>query len=400
MTDTTQLKQNAPGTEGTGAFAPTSGGANVSQDYTPNPEEAKRALEVYLAALPPEQRAKFARYNTTMLTEALSAENSNPALESLLPTLKTIDAATILSTEYPPIDWIVPDYLAPGLTFLVGKPKVGKSWLALQLALSVLTGGKMFEKDVKAGRALILALEDNERRLNDRMKKQGWHVNPGKVDFMMSDTFREQITALNAGGGKRLLKFIEKNHYRVVIVDTFSRAIQGDQLDAGDMTEAVGPLQQYALNKGVSLIIVDHMPKNSPSANPIDHVYGSVGKVGVTDLLWGLYKEQGRAGAKLAITGRDVAETELKLTFDTNGFYWHSEGIASDVEMTARRKSILDALRDLGRAQLKEIAEVTGQKESHCHVRLQDLVNAGKVKRLPDAQTTRVFYELVNENEQ
>lgn len=370
---------------------------NHHPNYTPSPEDAKRALAVYLAALPADLRAKMERFNSHILNEALSIENSSPELESLLPGLKTIDAATILKTEYPPIDWVVPDYLAPGLTFLVGKPKVGKSWLALQLALSVLTGGRMFEKDLKRGRVLILALEDNERRLNDRMKKQGWQVNPGSVDFMMSDVFREQITALNAGGGKRLLKFIEKNRYRVVIVDTFSRSIQGDQLDAGEMTEAIGPLQQYALNKGVALVIIDHMPKNAPSQNPIDHIYGSVGKAGVTDSLWGLYKEQGRAGAKLAITGRDVAETELKLTFDLRGFYWHCEGVANDVEMTAKRKDILDALRDLGRANLKEIAEVTGQDKSNCHGRLQDLVNDGKVKRIASAQTPEVSYELAGE---
>jgi RecA-family ATPase len=392
----TDINQNASA-GGAEAFTKGTLVTERQPDYTPNPEEAKQALSVYLAALPSDMRTKIERYNTRLLTEALEGGSTNPAIESLLPGLKTIDAATILSTEYPPIDWVVPDYLAPGLTFLVGKPKVGKSWLALQLALSVLTGGKMFDKDVRAGRVLILALEDNERRLNDRMKKQGWQVRPGSVDFMMSDTFRDQIAALNAGGGKRLLKFIDKNHYQVVIVDTFSRAIQGDQLDAGEMTEAVGPLQQYALNKGVALVIIDHMPKNSPSQNPIDHVYGSVGKAGVTDSLWGLYKEQGRAGAKLAITGRDVAETELKLTFDLRGFYWHCEGVASDIEMTAKRKDILDALGDLGKAQLKEIADVTGQKESNCHHRLQDLINAGKVKRIADAQTTRIFYELIDE---
>ncbi len=362
--------------------------------YTTSPEVAKQAFAAYLAALPPEQRAKLERYNTHMITEALSGDQSNPALESFLPGLKTIDSATILSTEYPPIDWIVPDYLAPGLTFLVGKPKVGKSWLSLQLALAVLTGGKMFDKDIAPGRVLILALEDNERRLNDRMKKQGWQVKPGGVDFMMSDTFREQITALNAGGGKRLLRFIEKSRYRLVIVDTFSRAIQGDQLDAGEMTEAIGPLQQYALSRGVALVIVDHMPKNSLSASPIDHVYGSVGKAGVTDLLWGLYKEQGKAGAKLAITGRDVAETELKLSFDLRGFYWNCEGNAYDVEITERRKKILDVLKDMGRAQLKEIAEASGQPQGNCHVRLQDLVNAGLVKKIAEAQGSGVFYEL------
>jgi RecA-family ATPase len=370
---------------------------NHQGNYTSSPDEAKQAFETYLAYLPREQREKLQRYSTLVITEALNSEQPNPALESLLPGFKTIDAATIQNTEYPDIDWVVPDYLAPGLTFLAGKPKVGKSWLALQLALSVMSGGKIFDKDVKAGRVLILALEDNERRLNDRMKKQAWEIRPGYVDFMMADTFREQITALNAGGAKRLLRFIEKSKYRLVIVDTYSRAIQGDQLDAGEMTEAIGPLQQYALSKSVALVFIDHMPKNSISQNPIDHIYGSVAKAGITDLLWGLYKEQGKAGAKLAITGRDVAETELKLMFDLRGFYWHCEGNALDVEMTDRRKKIIEALRDLGRSQLKAIAETAGQRENHCHERLQDLVNAGKVKRIAEAQTTSVFYELIEE---
>lgn len=361
----------------------------------PNADEMRKAFETYKQGLPPEVRAKLEKYNNYVINEALKADEADPVLDNLLPDIKTIDAATILQTEYPPINWIVEDYLAPGLNFLVGKPKVGKSWLALQLALSVLTGGKTFEKEVKSGRVLIIALEDNERRLNDRMKKQNWQVKPGMVDYIMADTFREQISALNAGGGKRLLKYIERKKYRLVIVDTFSRAIQGDQLDPGEMTQAVGHLQQYAISKDIALLIVDHMPKNSPSQSPIDHIYGSVAKAGVTDGLWGIYKEQGKAGAKLAITGRDIAETELKLTFDLRGFYWHCEGVAHDVELTAQRKKILDALEELETAaQLKTIAQFSGQPESHCHQRLQDLVNAGLVKRITEAQTRKVFYQL------
>lgn len=360
----------------------------------PSPSEMKSGFEVYLRGLPPDLRSKLERFNQHVIAEAANTDQPDPRIDNLLPEIKTIDAATILATEYPPIDWIIEDHLAPGLTFLVGKPKVGKSWLALQLALSVLTGGKMFDRDVKAGRVLILALEDNERRLSDRMKKQNWKVKPGMVDFLMADSFRDQISALNTGGGKRLLKFIEKKKYRLVIVDTFSRAIQGDQLDPAEMTGAVGALQQYALSKGIALVIVDHMPKNSQSQNPIDHVYGSVAKAGVTDALWGLYKEQGKSGAKLAITGRDIAENELKLTFDTHGFFWHSEGNAFDVEMTARRQEILEALKVLGTSQEKAIVEYTGQYKSHCHARLQDLVNAGLVKRITSAQNPNVFYEL------
>jgi predicted transcriptional regulator/Mrp family chromosome partitioning ATPase len=357
------------------------------------PEELKSYLEVYLQGLPPELAIKLRRANERFLNDALEANDSNPIIEGLLPGFKTIDAATILQTKYPPIPWIIPDLLPPGLTFLSGKPKVGKSWLALQLAQAILTGGKFFDRDVEKGKVLYLALEDNERRLQDRMNKQGWPVNPGGVEFMLYPTFREQIGHLNSGGGKRLLKSIEAKGFRLVIIDTFSRAIHGDQLNVSEMTEAVGGIQQYALNKGIGLFVLDHMPKNiGDLIDPIQTVYGSVGKSAVLDTVWGLYKERGKAGAKLAISGRDVKDETLKLTFDPRGFFWNCEGNAYQFDMTHQRQDILDALKSLGKSQLKAIAETAGQPPHHVHERLQDLCNAGLIIR--SNEDGGVFYEV------
>lgn len=365
-----------------------------NEDYTPTPEEAKEFFQKYLQALPVDVRPKFERYNQALITEILSGDHAIPGLEGLLPALKTLDAAKILETDYPPIPFIIPDYLPSGLTFLIGKPKVGKSWLAMQLALSVMIGGKMLNRNVEKGRVLYLALEDNERRLQTRMRKQNWIAHEGGVEFMFSDTFRDQITALNAGGGKRLLKYIEKQKYKVVIVDTFSRSIQGDQLDPAEMTEAVGPLQQYALNKGIALVIIDHMPKNSgDTSDPIANIYGSVAKAGVTDTAWAIYKEQGKIGAKLAINGRDVEEHVLQLTFDTRGFYWNCEGSAADIAITETRKAILITLETLGKSQAMAIAEATGQPLNHVRERLNDLANEGRVLRTRSGQ--HVFFELM-----
>lgn len=390
---TARQKENAPVKEVTEARAQDARQRD-NQDYTPSLEDAKVYLEKYLNAFPPELRAKYENINMRFITEALSADNAAPGLENLLPALKVVDSAKILNTEYPPLSWIVPEYLPPGLTFIIGKPKVGKSWLCLQLALAVSTGGRMFGRDVEKGRVLYLALEDNERRLQDRMRKQNWSASPGNVEFMLADSFRDQITALNAGGGKRLLKYIERQKYRVVIVDTFSRAIQGDQLDPGDMTESVGALQQYALSKNISLVIIDHMPKNTGEFNdPVGHIYGSVAKAGVMDTAWGLYKEQGKAGAKLGIGGRDVEENLLQLTFDTRGFYWNCEGNAGDIAMSEQRKALFEALEDLGKSQAKDIAEATGQAVNHVRERLNDLANQGKIMRVNDGKS--VFYSVI-----
>jgi RecA-family ATPase len=307
-----------------------------------------------------------------------------PGLESLLPRLKTFTAAEILAMDFPPIPWIVPDYLPPGLTFLYGKPKVGKSWMALQLALSVSTGGKVFSKDIQARRVLYLALEDRERRLKDRMKKQNWPADPS-VDYMFYDEFREMIGALNSGGGKRLLAYIDAQKFGLVIVDTFSRSIQGDQLDSTQMVEAVGPLQQYALSRDIGLIFVDHMPKNTVIIDPIANLYGSVAKAGIMDTAWGIYKEQGKRGATLTITGRDVEEHTLKLVFEMDGYYWHCEGEAPEIEMTDRRQEILEYLKDQDQpTRLSRIAKDLGKDRGNTFKRLADLCNSGLIKRLGD----------------
>jgi hypothetical protein len=74
MTDTSKLKQNAPA-GGAEAFHEETLMTERHPDYTPNPDEAKRGLAVYLAAFPPEKREEIERYNEKMLTDALAPAN-------------------------------------------------------------------------------------------------------------------------------------------------------------------------------------------------------------------------------------------------------------------------------------------------------------------------------------
>ena len=46
------------------------------------------------------------------------------------------------SATFPPLSWVVPDLIPEGMTLLVGGPKIGKSWLSLDIALAVASGGR------------------------------------------------------------------------------------------------------------------------------------------------------------------------------------------------------------------------------------------------------------------
>ena len=52
----------------------------------------------------------------------------------------TIDGATLMSTPLQPLCFVVNSLISQGLHILAGSPKVGKSWLALWLSVTVAKG--------------------------------------------------------------------------------------------------------------------------------------------------------------------------------------------------------------------------------------------------------------------
>src|SRR5215471_3418673 len=73
----------------------------------------------------------------------------------------TISLAELMRMELPPPRWAVPGLIPEGLTILASKPKVGKSFLAMGLAVAVGCGGRALGSiEVEQGDVLYLALED------------------------------------------------------------------------------------------------------------------------------------------------------------------------------------------------------------------------------------------------
>lgn len=321
------------------------------------------------------------------LTELFAEDPTQPPLDLLT-------ADEILTAEWPEPVWAIPNLLPVGLTIIAGRPKVGKSWLALQIALSIASGGVALNERVDQGPVLYLALEDPPRRLKERMTKQGWTLGL-PADFMKLGDFETQINDLRNGGGQRLARQIEVKGYRYVVIDTLSRSVYGDQSDVETMTLALTPIQAMAHAKNCAVVMIDHHRKPVLS-NPdvVSDILGSTAKGAMADSIWGLYKEGGKAGAKLAITGRDIEERTLALTFDSKLGCWSYEGDADELELTERRQEIIDALEDLGRVGVVDIAKAIGQPKSHTYSRLQDLVNAGLVQRQKEGR--RVLYERPN----
>ena len=76
--------------------------------------------------------------------------------------------------DFAPLQFVVDGLIPLGLTVLAGAPKVGKSWLSLDIALSVARGNAVPDENAHRcakGAVLYLALEDNDRRLRGRLEQ-------------------------------------------------------------------------------------------------------------------------------------------------------------------------------------------------------------------------------------
>jgi hypothetical protein len=316
------------------------------------------------------------------------------AVDPTQPPLQLLTAHDILTTDWPEPVWAIPNLLPVGLAILAGRPKVGKSWLALQIALAVASGGYALGQPVEQGPVLYLALEDPPERLKERMLKQGW-TSDLPADFMCLGEFEKQIGDLRDGGGERLARQIELKGYRFVAIDTLSRAVSGDQNDVAVMTRALAPIQATAHDHNCPVMMPDHHRKiTGAGPDAITDILGSTAKGAMADTIWGLYRERGKVGAKLLITGRDVEEQTLALSWDREIRCWQCEGDADEAKITENDQEILDALEVMGQSSLTDIAHAVGKDPGNTYRRLSKLVGLDKVHKTGEQQDAR--YELVS----
>lgn len=310
------------------------------------------------------------------------------------PPLEFMTFRELMTTEWPEPKWIVKNLLPTGLGIIAGRQKVGKSIMALQLGVAVASGGYFLDETVEKGRVLYFALEDRPQRLKERLRAQGCQFDDLPLDIIYRKGFMRDTRDLRNGGAEKLARHIEWGEYRLVMIDTFSRAIFDDQCDVRDMTDLLDGLQDIAFSNDCLILFIDHHSKRAGFAADVAwDIFGSVAKGAVADVLLGLYRERGKPGAVLEATGRDIEERRIAVKVDWDRFYWYAEGDADLIRLTQNEEKIVEALKDIGAAQIREIGDAAGMDRSNAHRYVTGLVSKGRVKRRETA-SGKVFYDL------
>jgi len=300
------------------------------------------------------------------------------------PRLKVISAAELQDKVFPEPKWAVPGLLTEGLTILAGRPKRGKSWMGLGLALAVASGGLALGKiKVEKGDALYLALEDNERRLQNRLDriKAPEDRLPSKLHLVTD------FLPLAMGGMTSLLEWLDRHKdTRLVIIDTLGRILpsaKGNNNQFADDYRFIGKLQKLSIDRGFALLIIHHIRKEG-AEYALDRVAGTTGITGAADSVWVLDTGKGDASAILHVTGRDIEAQEIAMQFD--GGIWTILGDAKDVALSGERKAVVQLLAESGPLYPKAIAEALGKSQEAARKLLFTMKKAGEVANLSDGR--------------
>ncbi len=290
----------------------------------------------------------------------------------------------LLVTEFPEPTWAIPAILPVGLVQLGGRPKVGKSWLALQWAHAIGAGGRTLDQNVEQGKVLYLGLEDSGRRIKTRLIKQ---LAVDGCDAVLETRWPN----LADGGLADLQEEIGREKYRLVVIDTIARIMGETDPDKNHlMTPLLSNLQAITILHDMTILLIDHHKKPSGmGVSVIDDIIGSTAKSAVADSVMGLYKEQGKRGATLRITGRDIEEKDLALEWDGLTCSWQLLGEAGQVMKDTVESAILDGIADLlsigELATPTAISEHIDKERAHVSRGLTSLIDRGDVIRLPKA---------------
>ena len=209
-----------------------------------------------------------------------------------------------------PLRFFVDGLITSGLYILAGYPKVGKSWLALDICLSIATGRDVLSATTIKGTALYLCLEDSKARMQDRL----YELTDEPADDLHFVLMADKI---GSGIEEQIESFVMQHRDTcVVFIDTL-QMIRGTSIDnayAADYND-LSSLKAVADKLGIAIVLVHHLRKTK-DADPFNMISGTTGISGCADGSFVLIKS-GRSEHKATLhcTGRDIEDKEIGLEF-------------------------------------------------------------------------------------
>ncbi len=292
-------------------------------------------------------------------------------------------AEELYDAVFPPISYLVPEIIAQGVTLLTSPPKVGKSWLALDLSLAVQRGGEVLDgRKCAKGEVLYCALEDTQRRVQQRMKRLIAEPPAPGLEIWTS------LPRLNEGGEERLRGWVQAQpNPRLIIIDVFAKVRSLPRASEGIYQadyRAIEPLKAIADEFGIAVVAIHHTRK-AEAVDWMAMTSGSNGLTGAVDATVSFIRDGNFV--TFCGRGRDIEEFELAVEFDKMSCRWKVLGDALEMKLGETRRAILAVLKASGSPLgPQKIAEVGRLSSGNVRVTIREMVKAGQLVKTARGQ--------------
>ena len=270
------------------------------------------------------------------------------------------DTDDLLMDTITPHRPIVENLLYEGMMLFGGKSKRGKSWLMLDLAVSVATGTPVWGHFTVPDRqpVLYISLEDGRGRIKQRLE----YIRPGlRTNGYLHCLYK--FPMLDQGGMEKLQGFIQSGRYRLIIIDVLARiepaGKRGSEKTYLEIYDMFAPLQDLHHEHPTCLAMVTHLRK-ADAEDIFDTLHGSVGYQGVQDALWAMERPPRNNVAVIHTRPNEGEEQALHVCF-VDG-HWKFLGHDEEIKLSQERQDVIELLNEYeGGLSIAEVTKLRSQ---------------------------------------
>jgi hypothetical protein len=289
------------------------------------------AAHHHAGSLSAASKALRAEMSPTMPTAATAPQTADegapdPTFDETLAAM-LIDWGEFWSQDHKAAEWLAEPVLAQGRSTAIFAPGgTGKSLLSLYMAACIATGRKLFGRPVEPRHVLYLDYEMTADDLAERLEQMGFGD-----DCDLSRLHYALLPSLpgldEPEGGKAVVRMAEMVSADLVVIDTFGRAVHGDENDADTVRSWYRWTGLHLKHDGRAFLRVDHAGKDTTKGQR-----GTSAKNDDVDVVWEMRAKEAGAFTLIAKKRRmgwvpmsvDLVMTETSdLRFDlAHGHVW------------------------------------------------------------------------------
>lgn len=311
--------------------------------------------------------------------------------------------------------WLVQDWLPDkSITFLVSPPESYKTWILLDLAVSISTGLPFLgqAKVNKTGAAMIIQQEDSHGGLTERLaliaeqkmgvtaniEKDTWQI-PCIPDLPIYIHPSRMLRFDNEKVLKELEEQIKLIKPRVILIDPLYSTTSGVDNYMADLANQMMILKTWRDKYGCSFVISHHSKKNlDPDSTAREDSWGSQFLNAFLEAGWQVRRNQKLAPNEVVVRRHSKVmgnQAPISLTFDISTTYPMKYQVTARQYETSNTPTpapaqayILEAFGEREFSQ-KDVVNATGKSPSTVSRQIKQLEATGAIEKMPNGKWRR-----------